>query len=287
MKRLRQMKRSTRSSLFTYALVIVAFLVIQSLRIFSEGGVGSVLEGQLIPICAYVTMALALNLVVGISGELSLGHAGFMSLGAFAGSAFAQALQDSVASAPLRLALAMVFGALVAAVLGFLIGIPVLRLNGDYLAIVTLAFGEIIKSLVTNIYLGVDENGLHFSFLNDSLELADGGTELIRGPMGVMNSQRISTFVAGFVLVMVALIVIFNLVNSRTGRAIMAARDNRIAAESVGISVQPDHLRGHQVRLQHLHPHPGLRGAGRPGQHVGLGHRRRRPHHPARGPAAV
>ncbi len=237
MKRLRQMKRSTRSSLFTYALVIVAFLVIQSLRIFSEGGVGSVLEGQLIPICAYVTMALALNLVVGISGELSLGHAGFMSLGAFAGSAFAQALQDSVASAPLRLALAMVFGALVAAVLGFLIGIPVLRLNGDYLAIVTLAFGEIIKSLVTNIYLGVDENGLHFSFLNDSLELADGGTELIRGPMGVMNSQRISTFVAGFVLVMVALIVIFNLVNSRTGRAIMAARDNRIAAESVGISV--------------------------------------------------
>ena len=237
MKRLRQMKRSTRSSLFTYALVIVAFLVIQSLRIFSEGGVGSVLEGQLIPICAYVTMALALNLVVGISGELSLGHAGFMSLGAFAGSAFAQALQDSVASAPLRLALAMVFGALVAAVLGFLIGIPVLRLNGDYLAIVTLAFGEIIKSLVTNIYLGVDENGLHFSFLNDNLELADGGTELIRGPMGVMNSQRISTFVAGFVLVMVALIVIFNLVNSRTGRAIMAARDNRIAAESVGISV--------------------------------------------------
>ena len=237
MKRLRQMKRSTRSSLFTYALVIVAFLVIQSLRIFSEGGVGSVLEGQLIPICAYVTMALALNLVVGISGELSLGHAGFMSLGAFAGSAFAQALQDSVASAPLRLALAMVFGALVAAVLGFLIGIPVLRLNGDYLAIVTLAFGEIIKTIVTNVYLGVDENGLHFSFLNDTMNLADGGTELIRGPMGVMHSQTISTFVAGFVLVLVALAIIFNLVNSRTGRAIMAARDNRIAAESVGISV--------------------------------------------------
>ncbi len=237
MKRMRQMKRSTRSSLFTYGLVIAAFAVIQLLRIFREGGVGSVLEGQLIPICAYVTMALALNLVVGVSGELSLGHAGFMSLGAFAGAAFAQALQDSVTFSPLRLALAMAFGALVAAVLGFLIGVPVLRLNGDYLAIVTLAFGEIIKSLVTNIYLGVDENGLHFSFLNDSLELADGGKELIRGPMGVMNSQRISTFVAGFVLVMVALIVIFNLVNSRTGRAIMAARDNRIAAESVGISV--------------------------------------------------
>ena len=237
MKRMKQMKRSTRTSFFTYALVIAAFVIIQLLRTFLEGGVGSVLEGQLIPICAYVTMALALNLVVGISGELSLGHAGFMSLGAFAGSAFAQALQESMASAPLRLALAMVFGALVAAFLGFLISVPVLRLNGDYLAIVTLAFGEIIKSLVTNIYLGVDENGLHFSFLNDNLDLAEGGRELIRGPMGVMNSQRISTFVAGFVLVMAALVIIFNLVNSRTGRAIMAARDNRIAAESVGISV--------------------------------------------------
>ena len=235
MKRLASMKKSTKNSLFTYALVIAAFLVVQLLR--AGPGVGSLLEGQLVPICAYIVMALSLNLVVGISGELSLGHAGFMSIGAFAGSAFAIALQGAIVFSPLRLALAMVFGAAIAAALGFLIGIPVLRLNGDYLAIVTLAFGEIIKSLVTNIYLGVDENGLHFSFLNDSLELADGGTELIRGPMGVMNSQRISTFVAGFVLVMVALIVIFNLVNSRTGRAIMAARDNRIAAESVGISV--------------------------------------------------
>ena len=237
MKKLRQMKRSTRSRAFTYALVIAAFVVIQLLRTFKDGGVGSVLEGQLIPICAYIVMALALNLVVGISGELSLGHAGFMSIGAFAGSAFAIAFQGSVTLSPLRLALAMVFGAIVAAVLGFLISVPVLRLNGDYLAIVTLAFGEIIKSIVTNIYLAVDGKGLHFSFLNDTIELADGGVELIKGPMGVMNSQRISSFVAGFVLVLIALTVIFNLVNSRTGRAIMAARDNRIAAESVGISV--------------------------------------------------
>ena len=111
---------------------------------------------------------------------------------------------------------------MIAGIFGFLIGVPVLRLNGDYLAIVTLAFGEIIKSLVTNVYLGVDENGLHFSFLSDNTNLSETGVELIRGPV---------------VLVLVALFVIFNLVNSRTGRAIMAARDNRIAAESVGISV--------------------------------------------------
>ncbi len=237
MNRILQMKKSTRTSLFTYGLVIAAYIVIQLLRTFREGGVGSVLEGQLIPICAYVTMALALNLVVGISGELSLGHAGFMSIGAFAGASAAAALQGTVESAPLRLALAMLLGALFAGVFGFLIGIPVLRLNGDYLAIVTLAFGEIIKSLVTNIYLGLDENGFQFSFLTDKNQLAEGGVELIQGPIGVTNTARISTFTMGVVLVLVTLFIIFNLVNSRTGRAIMAARDNRIAAESVGISV--------------------------------------------------
>ena len=237
MNRILHMKKSTRTSLFTYTLVIVAYLVIQLLRNVREGGVGSVLEGQLIPICAYVTMALALNLVVGISGELSLGHAGFMSIGAFAGASASAALQGAVESAPLRLALAMLLGALFAGVFGLLIGIPVLRLNGDYLAIVTLAFGEIIKSLVTNIYLGVDENGFQFSFLSNKNQLSETGIELIRGPVGVTNSERISTFTMGFVLVLVALVIIFNLVNSRTGRAIMAARDNRIAAESVGISV--------------------------------------------------
>ena len=236
-KNILTISKSTRSMIFTYALVIVAFVVIQLLRAFKDGGVGSVLEGQLIPICAYVTMALALNLVVGISGELSLGHAGFMSIGAFMGCAAASSLSGVIPSPTLRLVVAMVIGAALAGFFGFLIGIPVLRLNGDYLAIVTLAFGEIIKSLITNVYLDVDSKGFQFSFLTDKNTPGEGGIELIKGPMGVMNTQRISTFVVGFFLVLITLIIIFNLVNSRTGRAIMAARDNRIAAESVGISV--------------------------------------------------
>ena len=219
----------------TYLGMVIFFLVMTALS--KAGVLNRSMTGLLVPICCYMSMAVSLNLTVGILGELSLGHAGFMSIGAFAGSALALALQSTVTLSPLRLALAMVFGAVIAAALGFLIGIPVLRLNGDYLAIVTLAFGEIIKSIITNVYLGVDENGLQFSFLSNKNELADGGVELIRGPMGVMNTQRISTFIAGFVLVLIALVVIFNLVNSRTGRAVMAARDNRIAAESVGISV--------------------------------------------------
>lgn len=236
-KNILTINKATRSMIFTYALVIGAFVIIQLLRTFKDGGVGAVLEGQLIPICAYVTMALALNLVVGISGELSLGHAGFMSIGAFMGCSAASALAGVIPSAPVRLLISMLVGAALAGFFGFLIGIPVLRLNGDYLAIVTLAFGEIIKSILTNVYLGVDKKGFQFSFLTDKNTLGEGGIQLIRGPMGVMNTQRISTFVVGFVLVIVTLIVIFNLVNSRTGRAIMAARDNRIAAESVGISV--------------------------------------------------
>ena len=146
--RLANMNKTTRSSVFTYALVVGAFVILQLLRMTT--GLGSVLEGQLIPICAYVTMALALNLVVGVSGELSLGHAGFMSIGAFLGCAAANGLAELIPFTPVRLGVAMVIGAALAGFFGFLIGIPVLRLNGDYLAIVTLAFGEIIKSVLTN-----------------------------------------------------------------------------------------------------------------------------------------
>lgn len=235
MRQLGQMKKSTKNSLFTYTLVIAAFVVVQALRM--GPGVGAMLEGQLIPICAYIVMALALNLVVGVSGELSLGHAGFMSIGAFAGSALALALQSTVTLSPLRLALAMVFGAVIAAALGFLIGIPVLRLNGDYLAIVTLAFGEIIKNIFNILYVGVDAEGLHFSITNEAaLHLGEGGISILQGPMGATANVKLSTFTVGTVLVLVSLFVVLNLVHSRAGRAIMAMRDNRIAAESVGIS---------------------------------------------------
>ena len=235
MKQSASAKRKLAGKFVTYGIVIAFYIIIQALN--GAGMVSPSIAGQLVPICAYVTMAVSLNLVVGFSGELSLGHAGFMSVGAFSGIVTAMSLQQAIPNGVARLAVAMIVGAVCAGIAGVIVGVPVLRLQGDYLAIVTLAFGEIIKSLVTNIYLGVDENGLQFSFLSNKNELADGGVELIRGPMGVMNTQRISTFTVGFVLVVITLVVIFNLVNSRTGRAIMAARDNRIAAESVGISV--------------------------------------------------
>ena len=234
---LRTMSKTTRKNTFTYGLVIVAFVVLQLLG--SQGLLSYSLQGQLVPICAYVVMALSLNLTVGVLGELSLGHAGFMSVGAFTGVVVASSLQGAIPSGPIRLAVAMIIGAIFAGIAGLLVGIPVLRLNGDYLAIVTLAFGEIIKSIINNIYVGADKNGLHMNLLGgtNALGLADGAKPILDGPMGASNIPQLSSFVAGFILILVTLFIILNLVNSRSGRAIMALRDNRIAAESVGINV--------------------------------------------------
>jgi len=233
--KLKKLSKTSRRNYLTYVLVVLAFVILQILS--STGSISSSLKGMLVPICAYVVMAISLNLTVGVLGELSLGHAGFMSMGAFTGTAAAIALQNVIPFAPLRLAVAMIIGAAFAALAGFLIGIPVLRLKGDYLAIVTLAFGEIIKSIFNNLYVGMDSAGLHFSILSDTTNLAEGGKLIIGGPMGIGGIQKISTFTAGFVLVILTLIVVFNLVNSRAGRAIMAVRDNRIAAESIGVNI--------------------------------------------------
>jgi len=131
-----------------------------------------------------------------------------------------------------------VVGGAVAGLFGVLIGIPVLRLSGDYLAIVTLAFGEIVKNVMNACYLGVDSHGLHFSLKDSaSLNLEVDGKVLINGAMGITGIKKASTFTIGIVLVIITLLVILNLVNSRAGRAIKAIRDNEIAARSVGIPI--------------------------------------------------
>ena len=234
MKKLSPDRKRLVNNCITYGIVIAAFVILQ---ICNAGGLLSPsIQGQLVPICAYVVMAIALNLVVGISGELSLGHAGFMSVGAFSGVVAALSLQNSIPNDGLRLAIAMVVGAVLAGVAGVIVGVPVLRLRGDYLAIVTLAFGEIIRNIFNVLYVGVDENGLHFSLQNEmALNLAEGGKSILKGPMGFTTNVKLATFTAGFILVLITLTIALNLINSRSGRAIMALRDNRIAAESVGI----------------------------------------------------
>lgn len=221
--------------MITYGIVAAAYIIMQVL--VGTGHVSSLLKGLLVPFCIYVIMAVSLNLTVGILGELSLGHAGFMCVGAFAGALFSKCMKGSI-NPTLSLVIAIAIGAAAAAVFGMLIGIPVLRLRGDYLAIVTLAFGEIIKNLVNAIYLGRDSSGFHISFKDSmSLKLEEGGEILIKGAQGITGTPQAATFTIGVILVLITLFIVMNLVHSRTGRAIMAIRDNRIAAESIGINI--------------------------------------------------
>ena len=238
---MKKLKKSTKVDFATYLGVTAAFIVLTVLK--NNGMLTRSLAGQLVPICCYIVMAVSLNLTVGILGELSLGHAGFMSIGAFSGIITAMSLQSAVTSPVVRLVLALVVGAVFAALAGLIVGVPVLRLRGDYLAIVTLAAGEIIKELVNCLIVGRDENGLHIIFnatgaksVTD-LGLSETGKVIIKGAQGATGTQTISTFTAGFVLIMITLVIVLNLIHSRSGRAIMALRDNRIAAESVGINI--------------------------------------------------
>ena len=177
---------------------------------------GGVLNRQytslIVPIGVNIMLAVSLNLVTGFLGELSLGHAGFMSLGAYAGALFT--LNTDMGDLP-SIIVAMLIGGVVAAIFGFLIGVPVLRLQGDYLAIVTLAFGEIIKSIL---------NALKFT----------------NGPKGLSKIPLISNYqhyTLVFIVTVITILVISNIVDSRHGRAVCSVRDNYIAAESIGVHV--------------------------------------------------
>ena len=234
---MKKANRKLSANAITYGIVILAFLLCQlALSGVIDGfKMSRSLRGQLVPICVYIVMAVSLNLTVGISGELSLGHAGFMSVGAFSGVVMGMWLNKGmgVENELLCLLAAIVVGGVAAGIAGVIIGIPVLRLRGDYLAIVTLAFGEIIRNVLNCLYFSLDGSALHIAFNNPSLP----GKLLVNGPAGATGVNKIATFEVGFALVLFTLFVVLNLINSRSGRAIMAIRDSRIAAESVGLNV--------------------------------------------------
>ena len=225
-------KKALKQNVITYGMVIAFWAVIQIMM--KTGNLSSLAKGLLVPICMYVILAVSLNLTVGILGELSLGHAGFMCVGAFSGAFFTKVAESAI----VRFFIALLIGAAVAGLCGFLIGIPVLRLKGDYLAIVTLAFGEIIKNLINVMYVGVDQHGFHFSIKDTtSLGMDDTGVVIIKGAQGITGTPKAATFTVSILLVLLTLVIVLNLINSRTGRAVMSIRDNRIAAEAVGINI--------------------------------------------------
>lgn len=163
-----------------------------------------------------IILAVSLSLVVGFLGELSLGHAGFMCVGAYLSGKVAALLVPTMGNGIAVFLISLVVGAVVAAVCGIIIGIPALRLRGDYLAIVTLAFGEIVKSL----------------FQNTSDETFGGAIGL-----NTPRYDKTYLFIIAFILVLLTLVVVQNFIRSKHGRAVTAIRDNEIAARATGINV--------------------------------------------------
>ena len=202
------------TDLITVAAVVVLYAVVAVL--LYGGSMTRQITNMLIPTSVYIVLAVSLNLVVGLLGELSLGHAGFMSVGLFSGCLVSIALVDTPLPMAVRLPVSMLLGGLVAAVAGLIAGLPALRLRGDYLAIVTLACGEIIKNVITNLDFTGGALGLN------TMPVYSGARELL--PYAA-------------VLVLLTVVVMLHLKRSKYGRAIMAIRDNRIAAASVGLNV--------------------------------------------------
>ena len=164
-----------------------------------------------------ILLSVSLGLVVGFLGELSLGHAGFMCVGAYVGGkASALMANGFIGDGIVNLLISVVLGALAAALLGFIVGLPALRLKGDYLAIVTLAFCEIIKTIFQN-----------------------SSTESFGGPMGLRTPRfdKDYLFIIIFAFILICLAVMQNFIRSKHGRAITAIRDNEIAARATGINV--------------------------------------------------
>ena len=197
-------------------LVIGIFTAVMAGMVFSGNKLDSSTVYLLEKISISMVLAVSLSLVVGFLGELSLGHAGFMCVGAYIGGKVAAMLVPSMGNGIGTFLIALAAGAGAAAVCGIIIGIPALRLRGDYLAIVTLAFGEIVKSL----------------FMNSSDETFGGSLGL-----STPRFDRKYFFLICFVLVLVTLFVVQNLMRSKHGRSITAIRDNEIAARATGTNV--------------------------------------------------
>ena len=201
--------KNKKNNLITYGIVLALFAVV-AVMVFS-GMASRHLQSMIVPVCINIVLAVSLNLVVGFLGELSLGHAGFMSVGAYAGCLFAVYTEPFLPTI-IRLPIALVVGGVVAAVFGVIVGVPVLRLSGDYLAIVTLAAGEIIRSVAINL-------------------------EFTGGAAGLKGTPQDGTFLVGFALVLITMVVIMNFVDSKHGRAVKAMKNNKIAAESCGVDL--------------------------------------------------
>lgn len=198
------MFKNMRSKLIWLATMIAGFVLIDIGEL--TGVINGFIENALVTIGINIILAVGLNLIIGFSGQFSLGHAGFMAIGAYATAIITQNI-----STPLGFYLAMLVGMIVAIIAALIVGIPTLRLRGDYLAIATIGAAEIIRVIINNL-------------------------KITNGPAGMFNIPPLASWPTVYILMCVTTVIVVNFIHSRAGRAVMAIRDDDIAAESIGIN---------------------------------------------------
>ena len=186
-------------------LIIAIYAIIQGL--IQVGILNSYYQITLASICINIVAAISLNLVIGVNGQFSLGHAGFMCIGAYVGALVVQQIPSYIG-----LVLGLILGMVVSGLVSLIVAIPVLRLRGDYLAIATLGFAEIIRICVQNM-------------------------KITQGARGITNIPKLANWTVFYIVIVVALIVIVNFARSSHGRACIAIREDEIATESMGVDL--------------------------------------------------
>lgn len=207
----------------TIVLLAVLYLVLY-IPIASEG-IFSYTGGIYINVLIAILFAVSLNIVVGLMGQLSLGHAGFIAVGAYSASVASQIIDALSPNTPdaIQLIIATLIGGVFAGVAGALVAIPTLRLRGDYLAIITLAFGEIIKYIIQNI--------------DFKINIAEKDISILGGAAGLKNIPQLSSFTLVFFIVVISIIIMVMVMTGRQGRLVLSVRENEIAAENIGINI--------------------------------------------------
>jgi len=202
----------TKNTLKTYAVNLIAVMLLYgTMVVLSESGVlNKYYSGILVLVCINIMLAVSLNLTTGCLGQIALGHAGFMSIGAYTAALFTKWLAVSGAGGYLGYFGGLILGGLLAAVFGFIIGLPALRLKGDYLAIITLGFGEIIRAVIENL-------------------------QFTGGAQGLRSIDKFSTLPVASAICIISVGLLTTLMRSRHGRAILSIREDDIASEAAGI----------------------------------------------------
>ena len=188
--------------------LLVIFLVAGNM-VMQAGVLGRGQSAMIIQVGYFIILAVSLNLTAGYLGQLPLGHAGFMAVGAYTAALF---WRTGILPAGPSVIGGLILAGITAALFGVIIGVPALRLKGDYLAIITLGFGEIIRVIINNL------------------------RSITGGAQGLMPIPRYSNFLLVYICVIITCAAIHMLMKSRHGRAILSIRENEIAAESCGIN---------------------------------------------------